>query len=242
MIGRVIASHYHLPEDEDTLFLRWKGKPHPQVPSIRVIHDDRPMLKSPGMLEKSKAYYKPNKVIFLVRDPRDVIVSSYFEMSKRGHIFGTNPYEKRQAVYEGSLSAFINQEEGGFDTILAYYNIWADNRHIPQGFHLIRYEDIKENPLHELRKVLDFLGMDEISDQTIREAVEFASFDNMRKMERDGKYQSGILNPADSSDVDSYKTRKGVVKGYLSYLSDAEIETLNKKTQSDLAEIFGYNS
>ena len=46
-------------------------------------------------------------MIFLVRDPRDVIVSSYFEMKNRGQLFGDNPYESRKAVFEGSLPEFI---------------------------------------------------------------------------------------------------------------------------------------
>jgi hypothetical protein len=67
-------------------------------------------------------------VIFLARDPRDVIVSSFFEMKNRGRLFGEDPYEQRQAVFDGSLQEFIERRVGGFDTLLAYYSIWAQNR------------------------------------------------------------------------------------------------------------------
>lgn len=242
MIGRAISSHYHLPEEEPLLFLRWKQKPLPEIPMITVIHEDRPMLKTPDELEKSKIRYKSNKVIFLVRDPRDVIVSSYFEMSKRGQLFGKNPYEKRQPVFEGDLSEFIARTEGSFDTILAYYNIWAENRRIPKGFLLLRYEDLQEEPQSELRRTLDFMGLEAIQDDTIAEAVEYASFENMRRMEQLGQFQSNILNPADTSDLESYKTRRGKVKGYKQYLSDEEIADLDKKIRDNLSEIFGYNA
>jgi hypothetical protein len=241
MMGRAIALHFSLPETEEVLFLHNNKRLHPQVPRITVVHDDRPMLKVPDELEQSKARYRDKKVIFLVRDPRDVIVSSYFEMSKRGQIFGDNPYEKRKGVFEGSLPDFINRKEGGFETILTYYNIWANNRHIPKDFLLIRYEDMRANPANELRRVLNFLGLADISDATIVDAVEFASFDNMRKMEAEGQFQTSILNPANKSDQDSYKTRKGKVKGFADHLSDSEIQFVNRKMQDELSGFFGYN-
>jgi len=241
MIGRSIARQFGLPEDEDTLFIYWKQRPHPAVPRIVVIHEDRPMLKAPDELESSKARYRDKKIIFLARDPRDVIVSSYFEMKKRGRIFGENPYEERQAVFDGSLPEFVHQERGGFSTILRYYNIWAENRSIPDGFLLIRYEDLKSNPQFELRRVIDFLGLSSIPDAILAEAVEYASFENMRKMEQQNTFRSGILNPADQHDQESFKTRKGKVRGYLEYLEDEDIKFLNNQVQQNLSPIFGYS-
>ena len=101
MIGRAVSRHFSLSDDEDTLLIRWKAKPHPRVPKITVVHDDRPMLKSPAELEVSKDKYHDKRVIFLVRDPRDVIVSSYFEAMNRSQIFGDNPYENRNIRFNG---------------------------------------------------------------------------------------------------------------------------------------------
>jgi len=241
MIGRAVACHFDLPEDGDTLLVNWIRRPHPDVPKITVVHDDRPMLKTPDELQTSKAKYKDKAVIFLVRDPRDVIVSSYFEMKKRGRIFGDNPYETRQAFFDGALAEFIDRRAGGFDTILKYYNIWADQRHSLKGFLLVRYEDMKTDPQRELRRVLDFMGLGTIPDETIAEAVEFASFDNMRRMEAQDAFQSGILKPADAKDQESYKTRKGKIGGFAEYLSEQEIQTLNQRMRTELSDVFGYN-
>lgn len=252
MIGKSIADHYSVlrdsakdtvsSQDEDILFLRWVKKPHKDIPHITVIHEDRPMIKAPEELERSKKRYRNKKVIFLSRDPRDVIVSSYFEMSKRGRLFGDNPYESRQAVYNGSLSDFINRRVGGFDTILAYYNIWAENRRLPSAFLLVRYEDLRINPHGELRKILDFLGLKTINDETVANAVAYTSFENMRLLEKNGEFNSSILKPANMKDEESYKTRKGEVKGFVKYLSDKEIEMLNRKMQSNLSSFYGYTS
>lgn len=241
LIGYAITKHYSLPEQEDTLLLNTRKKLHPDVPRIVVIHDDRPMLKTPEELDTNKEKFKDKKVIFLTRDPRDVIVSSYFEMSRRGEIFGANPYEQRQAVYKGSLSDFIHRDIGGFDTIIRFYNIWAQNRTVPKGFLLVRYEDMKADAHKELRRTLDFLGLQDIRDDEIADAVAFASFDHMRQMEQDGYFQSAILKPADKKDNTSYKTRKGKIGGYREHLNDLEIAELNVKIQQDLSDFYGYN-
>ena len=239
MIGKTIAQQYSLPEDEEILFLRWSKKIHPDIPHITVIHEDRPMLKTPDELQTSKTKFTEKKIILLVRDPRDVIISSYFEMKKRSQIFGDNPYEQRSATFHGSLEEFISQEQGGFNTILKYYNIWADNRQIPKDLLLVRYEDMRANPQKELRKVIDFLGLSTISDEILSQAVEFASFDNMRTMEKDGKFSSGMLKPASNTDRDSYKTRRGKIKGFVDYLTEKEIENLNQK-MLELSNFYGY--
>lgn len=241
MIGRAISLHYSLPESQDILLLQWKEKAPPDIPKITVVHEDHPMLKTPEELQKSKVKYRDKRVIFLVRDPRDVIVSSYFEMKNRGKLFGRNPYESRTATFEGSLAEFIDNRVGGFDTILAYYNIWAENRGVPEAFLLVRYEDMKANPKNELGRVIDFLGLSDILDNYIEDAVEYASFDNMRSMETKGKFSSGILQPAERSNTDTYKTRRGEVKGYVDYLSESEIQMLNRKMEERLSSYFNYH-
>ena len=198
------------------------------------------MLRTPEELKTTKTRFHAKKVIFLARDPRDVIVSSYFEMKNRGRLFGDNPYEQHRSTFEGSLPEFIYQRRGGFDTLLTYYNIWAQNRHLPQDFLLVRYEDIKADPGGELRRVLDFLGLQAIAQATIDEAVSYASFENMRKMEAEARFQSGMLKPANQTDQESYKTRKGKTRGYVEYLSPAEIESLNQKMNAMLDPYFGY--
>jgi hypothetical protein len=200
------------------------------------------MLKTADELEESKALYRDKKVLFLVRDPRDVIVSSYFEMKKRGLMFGDNPYENRKAVFEGSLTEFIRRDVGGFDTLLRYFNIWEANRHQVKGFLLVRYEDIQSNPHKELRRALDFFGLGEINKEIIDDAVRYASFENMRKMESEERFNTGILKPADRGDVNSYKTREGKVGGYFTYLDPEEITILNQRIRDDLSDYFGYNS
>lgn len=241
MIGKTIATHFNLPENEDTILLRWKRKVHPQVEHITVVHDNRPMLKTPDELETSKKHYAGKKVIFLVRDPRDVIVSSYFELKHRSKLFSNPSPKKQNDLADQDLQDFIFQERSGIDTIIQYFNIWAENRQVPKAFLLVRYEDLRADPRKQLQQIMDFLDLNEISAQTIDQAVDFASFDNMRKMEMEEKYQSEMLKPANRQDENTFKTRKGKIKGYVDYLSSQEIEKLDQKIRTELSEIFGYH-
>ena len=228
MLIRAIAQHYKLNNVTNYMYTAQLANLHPDIPRISVMHDDLPQWKAPHELEVSKERYKNSHVVFLVRDPRDVIVSLFFQKSKR------------RRKYSGSMSEFLKEPMGGFDTILKYFNIWADNRQLPQKFMLMRYEDIHEDPQRELRRLLDFMGLTAISDETIYEAVQFASFDNMRKMETENQLQSNRLNPRDVNDPESFKTRKGKVGGYVDYLSEVEITFLNQKIDKDLSNFFGY--
>jgi hypothetical protein len=240
MLGRAWGQHYGLPESEELLFLQWREPPHPELPRLTVVHEDRPMLKAPAELETSKARFHNKRVIFLARDPRDVIVSSYFEKKKRSALFGTNPYAGRDPGFSGTLEEFIAAPIGGFDTLLRFYNIWAQNRGVPAGFLLVRYEDLRAAPAAELRRILDFLGTPSVSAAVIDEAVAYAAFDRMRQMEAAGSFSAALLQPANQADPESFKTRKGKVGGYREHLSAAAIAQLDAKMAATLDPFFGY--
>ncbi len=70
---------------------------------------------------------------------------------------------------------------------------------------------------------------------------EFTSFQNMKKIEQQDGTKSDKLKPADKNDPDSYKTRKGKVKGFVDYLSENEIQFLTHQMKEKLANYFNYN-
>ena len=242
-LGRAIQQHFGLSVP-NLLKLSHLAEACPDVPGIRVTHDRAPHRKRPDELPALKNEYAGRKVIFMVRDPRDVIVSYYFHKTKREKArtfwFFQRKRRETHSPFTGSLSEFLRVEIGGFDTLLRYYNIWAESRRLTDGFLLIRYEDMHDDPERELRRVVDFLGLAAITDDEVRAAVEFAAFDNMRKMEAaegTGPYK---LAPADRSDEESFKVRKGKVGGYVEYLSADDIEFLNRKMAETLNGFYGY--
>jgi hypothetical protein len=201
-----------------------------RIPRIRITHDGSPHWKTPGGVSRSsKRKYRGKKILLLVRDPRDVVVSMYFERSRR------------ERAYSGSLGEFLHEAKGSLDTIIRYYNVWNESRGVPQGFCLVRYEDLHADTAKELRRIFDFLEIPDISDAHIREAVEFGSFGNMRSMESSDTLKSGRLRARDSNDVESFKTRRGVVGGYVDYLDPEQIEWMEDRIRNGLHPSFGYS-
>ena len=159
-----------------------------------------------------KNKYRNKKVIFLVRDPRDVVVSSYFEATKR------------KVVYEGKISDFIRHDCYGINKIIAFYNNWFNNRTIPKDFLLIQYEELHKGPHSCLKKVMDFIGMENADEDIINTAVEYSRFDNMKKLEEKKFFKTNKLRPGNPDDPESFKVRKGIIGGYKEYLNPEDIE------------------
>jgi len=254
MIGQAIVGHLGISNTNllDTL-LDSKfplAKLHPSLPKIQFTHDDDPHWKKPNELMKTKTHYQNTKVIFLVRDPRDLVVSTYFEQKKRVQFWLNSltetphlqDYQERLNPYEGDLSSYLNEEVGSIDTIINFYNIWAKNKDVPREFLLTRYEDIHQNPHGELRRIIEFLGIANIKYEVLDEAVNYASFDNMRQMETAEMANSYSLKATDKNDPESYKTRKGTVGGFVEYLSSEEIQAINCKINQSLADLYGYKN
>ncbi|MFW6132946.1 MAG: sulfotransferase domain-containing protein [Planctomycetota bacterium] len=221
LLAKTLATHCDVADD------RLMDLQHtPGVPRIKPKHDDNPHLKTPGELVTRKTEYADHKVILLVRDIRDLAVSAYFEATRR----------RQQFV--GDISQFLRCQRGGVDTMIRFYNIWAANRNVPRGFCLVRYEDLHADASAEVRRILDFVGVEGVTDETIRQAVAFASFENMNRMERTDALASDRLRPGDPADPESYKVRRGKVGGYRDYMDPADAEMVRRKMVEQLDPMY----
>lgn len=250
LLARAVANHIGIPRDQSVALAFSFAKLADlcaELPLIRPRHDDVPHWRRPHELNPTKEEFANQGVIFLVRDPRDVIVSLYFELSKRLPKYideersmvpeGLRP---RVQPFTGSMADFIQQDVGGFETIINYYNIWAANRRVPRAFMLMRYEDLHNNTRTETYRLLNFIGMNHIADEHVEEAIEFSQFENMRKMESSGKVQDAALKAGGAWDKDSFKTRRGVIGGFRDYLPPAEVERMSKYMLENLSPYFRY--
>lgn len=229
LIGRTFQTLFEL-DGANILEIEKFATCNPRIPQICATHDDNPMWKTPNELESSKAKYKNSKILFLVRDPRDTVVSLYFHRNRR------------KKTYSGTLSQFIREPRGGLDTIMTFLNTWADNRAVPRSFLLVRYEALRQDTAGQLRGVMGYLGFPNISDEIIQDAIDYCSFENMHKMEQSDALKSPKLRPKNQHDRHSFKTRQGVVGGYQQYYSPSEIEYLDKQVAEKLSPYFGYGT
>jgi hypothetical protein len=242
-IGRVLQQHYGL-DVPNLLKLSVFGERIPEVPLIRLTHDDQPHRKRPHELSPTREKLAGKRVILMSRDPRDVVVSYYHHKSKRERErdfwFFQKQRRETHSRFRGTLAEFLEVEIGGFDTLLRYYNIWEQNRGVPKEFMLLRYEDMQADPVRELRRVIDFLGLSAIPDAVLEEAVAYASFDNMQRIESGAEVRSFKLKPGDVGDRDSYKVRRGRVGGYRDELTPEQIARLEAKMAASLTPFYGY--
>ena len=128
---------------------------------------------------KSHECFDPRyrKVVYIVRDPRDVAVSNYnFEVKLHSVPEGT-PIEQFlprwvDGVYWRRIGSWADHVQS-----------WMSTRQGQTGFLLLRYEDLQADPHRELAKVAEFVGL-EASAERIARAVELSSAANMRTMEK----------------------------------------------------------
>lgn len=242
-IGRAISQHYGL-DVPNLLKLSTFGERIPGVPHIRLTHDDQPHRKRPHELSATREKFAGKKVILMVRDPRDVIVSYYHHKSHREPLrdfwWFQGKRKETHSRFTGTLAEFLDEPIGGFDTLLRYYQVWGEARHTPAAFLLLRYEDMQADPAGQLRRALDFMGLSAITDAEVKEAVEYASFHNMRKIEAGEEVRSFKLKPGDPNDPNSYKVRRGKVGGYRDELTPEQIERLERKMAASLSAFYGY--
>jgi hypothetical protein len=215
-LGEYFAEKY---DTNKTLDFSGIIKPHYAVPRISFTHGPaRP--ESIDQLKEFQAEMKDNNIIFLTRDPRDVVVSYYHQLNERRPYFGPDSFADVQAM---SMSDFIRHDLYGVEWIVTYMNTWYAVRNQFADFLLLRYEDMHQKPDEAFQSVLRFIGED-VDGSILSKAIERSSFTNMRKVEKSGEVDDARLQPADTDNPDSYKVRKGKVGGYKEELSNDDIE------------------
>lgn len=211
LLGKAIAERYGF-DDKDALGAhRLAGKFG--LDALRWTHDGSAPLDGTCYWEqcRDKSAFQDKKVVFLTRDIRDVLVSSY------------HASRKRDRVFEGDISSFIRSDTFGVKRILTFHNTWHRNRDVPARFLHFRYEDLHREPMPILREILTLIGSDDIDDSILEKAVKFGAFENMRRLEESRFFKSGVMRPRIDGDPDSRKVRVGRVGGYRDELSAEDL-------------------
>ncbi|MEW6512818.1 MAG: sulfotransferase domain-containing protein [Pseudomonadota bacterium] len=184
-------------------------------------------LRNKFLIPASVIGLKP--ILLMARDPRDVIVSLYMQKAKRSR------------SYRGSILEMIGSPSDGINPMIDVMNDWLGKWAGNPRFMMIRYEDIRKNPHVVFRDILTFLGFADICAEAINASVEFADFNNMKKMEAKGSFDTKILRPGDASDNESFKVRRGLVGGYRDYLGERELEIV-EAAMVRLNPAYGYQT
>jgi hypothetical protein len=150
--------------------------------------------------------FRRRRVIFMIRDPRDVMVSAYFHETRHKHRFS------------GGMSTFLQDYKLGIPALVRYLNGWADALGKCENV-ILSYEKLSLDTEAETARVLRFIGC-RIDEGALKTAISAARFEAMREIE----ISAGIPgHDYDRSDSDSLRMRRGKAQGYTEYLSAAEI-------------------
>lgn len=140
-------------------------------------------------------------VLFMVRNPRDVVVSSYFH----------SRHHKRS--YSGEIEAFVRDDRQGLPSFVRYLNSWGRSIHW-HPHHVIAYERLSAAPVEETIATLQFLDLP-VQPELVEQAVEAASFEKLRRMEQT---QGVPGREYDRTNADASRMRRGKVDGFRDYL------------------------
>jgi hypothetical protein len=192
------------------------------VPDI-YQNSDRDLLKliSPRYLKSHACFnHRYKKVIYIVRDPRDVAISMYFFYIKMNVI-------QPNVSMEDFINGFIKGDSCAYGSWYENVGSWLGGK--KENILLLRYEDLLSNGRKELIKIAEFLNID-YSDKLIGKALSSSDFENMRKLE---KKQGESWKPLKNSKQDMYFMRSGKGKQWES----SDYLKTNKNIWSEWSEL-----
>ncbi|KAL8531524.1 hypothetical protein ACS0TY_008209 [Phlomoides rotata] len=202
--------------------------PHHLVPYLEIdLYSDNKIpdlvsLSSPRLFSTHIPYVsfpesaksKSCKIVYLCRNPKDTFVSLWHFTSKL-----RAPEMGRYSIAEafGMFCKGVSPYGPYWDHILEY---WKQSKENPNRVLFLKYEDMRENPVHHLRRSAEFLdcsfSADEEESGMIQQILKVCSFDHLSslKVNKDEVLSNGIETSA--------FFRKGEVGDWKNYL-DAEM-------------------
>ena len=204
------------------------------IPSVFFSHgreiQGRPQLE---------ARIRGKPLLFLHRDPRDVVVSIYFQRVPRKHSMGQDTITLGQEM-PTQLTADLLFEPLWLPYIVRFMNEWRERIRDFDRALVLRYEDMRVDSRGALSRVLGFIDNRPLSADAVQRAVEFASLENLRRLEQSGHFSGSRLGGGRPGDESTWKVRRGKIGGFADYFTPAEIARIDRYVAENLHPGFGY--
>jgi|SRR5579863_652134 len=161
------------------------------------------------------------RAIYLVRDARDVALSEF-------------AYTRALEFFDGNLDQFLHtflcKKISPFAPWQRHVASWLDSPTArAANLLVVRYEDLRQNPLAGITRMIEFLGVD-VDAARIEQAVANNSLEKMKSKEQ--------LEPQRASVKDRF-VRQGLVEGWRSQLTAAQVQLIEQHAGSMLRRL-GY--
>lgn len=238
MLSRFYHTAHGMPASEMLGFDNYKRR-DPRLPAILFTHGN--YLRDYTGDFTTRAPFYDRRVVLLVRDPRDIAVSQYFQWRYRMH-----PHKKWLNRYPDSSDAlsifdFVRDREIGLPAVAAWLALWQQEIERVSDAIVVHYEQMRADPVRELGRILRFVDTP-ASQEQLEDAVTYASLENMRKLEEASvfKLAGSRLVPGQRGNPASYKTRRAKVGGFTDYFDAEELTELERLVAEHPPPLFGY--
>ena len=145
-----------LPEckKDDLESFQWSGAPLPRfVKTHEFLHEN--------------SFYSAPRTIYILRDPRDTMISYFHYASKR-----------KSNRFTGTFTEFVNDPEFGIKAYNLHVREWYDRANW-----VFLYEDLMTSPLDCFKKLLAELAPGLVSDEVLELAIAQSSSDRLKQIE-----------------------------------------------------------
>ncbi|CAL4997395.1 unnamed protein product [Urochloa decumbens] len=200
-----------------------------EMPSPRILAVHTPFTALPASVPESAC-----RVVYLCRDPKDVLVSLYHYIDKiRPEGSGTmTPFAEAFDLFCDGVVAFGPM----WDNMAGY---WKESVARPEEVMFLRYEDLKEDTVGTVRRLAAFLGCPFTDEEeaggsgAAAEIVALCSMDKMRSVQanRDGTHGNG-----GSCFKNSAFFRKGEVGDWKAHMTPEMARRLDAIVEEKLRE------
>lgn len=154
------------------------------IPSVGKQGGARPVLAGGGRLVQTHEPYcdGDRPVIYIVRDPRSVVVSEFRWQQRTGYYSGS---------FERFVRAFVAGRSNPWGSWGHHVHYWLSSIAAHRDhLHVVRYEDLRRDTEAVFVEVLGFLGVD-VDATRVRDAIAGNSLEGMRakedRAEREGR-------------------------------------------------------
>jgi len=245
MISRLYQLRYDLPESKLINTDEFARK-IPEIPRLAATNGYYSYEGEVGKLLAAGAPDNPLRhkpVLFLARNPIDIAVSWFHQFTKRQsrakqeliNHWVENPIDRNTV----QMWEFVRHSDIGLPSLIEYQNTWARNVQDLEHGMLVKYEELRTEPVPTLHKIIQLMG-ENFSEEEIRAAVEWGSFDNLQKLETKGTFSQGGMKLVNADDPSTYKVRRGKVGGYRDDFDPQQVAELEALVRDNILPQLGY--